>query len=120
MKIHVLLIFLAISLLGSCKTTPPVVVMTEPIDGEDCYPHRRTIQEFKELDAKIVLMGPRFIITTEDGKRRYQSCQLPEEFQNDGMVVIFSGIQVEILPGERRMAKPLRLISIKERKTKVE
>lgn len=117
MKIQALIITFAISLLSSCKTTPPVVVNTDSIDGVDCYPHRRTIQEFQELDAKIVLMGPHFIITTEDGKRRYQPCQLPEEFQEDGLEVIFSGIQVEILPGERRMARPLRLIDIKKRMT---
>lgn len=110
------MISVMLSACGSSKSTTEAA--SGPIDTDDCYPHRRTIQEFVNKEGLIGLVGPNYIITSIDGKQRYQACTLPEAFHQEDMEIIYTGTQVEILPGERRYAKPMRLRSIVEKKSK--
>lgn len=85
---------------------------------QDCYPHRKVILSFDNEPGVISKVGEYYIISDRSGKRRYQPCSFPEPFKKEGMEIRFSGEQVEINPGERRYAMPLRLFSLSSAESK--
>ena len=82
---------------------------------EDCHGKRRVSQTIEEVDASILKVADRYVISTDGGNSRYNPCDLPGKLKKDGILVRFSGEVLEIFPGERLIATPFRLKNIVER-----
>lgn len=80
-------------------------------DLEDCFHPRKTIRTIVNEEGKMLKVTGVYVIVSNI-KGRYQACEIPEEFQKEGMEVTFSGDKLEIYPNERRIATPLRLTNI--------
>lgn len=76
---------------------------------EDCYTPRKVIRELQREEGQIMLIGDQYVISMKSGNRRYQPCTMPKAFRKAELAVTFSGDQLEINPGERRIATPIRL-----------
>lgn len=94
-------------------TTKNAPVIEEP--EEDCHGKRNVSQTLEEVDASILKIGDKYVISTNNGNQRYNPCELPEKLKMEGILVRFSGEVLEIFPGERLMATPFRLWNIVER-----
>lgn len=82
---------------------------------EDCHGKRQVSQTLEEVDASILKVGEKYVISTDGGNNRYNPCELPDKFKKDGILVRFSGEVLEIFPNERLIATPFRLKNIVER-----
>jgi len=82
---------------------------------EDCHGKRMVTQTLEEVEASILKIGDKYVISTDSGNSRYNPCDLPKKLLVDGMPVRFSGEVLEIRPNERLMATPFRLKNIVER-----
>ena len=78
----------------------------------DCHGVRKTIRRIKNQDAEILKIGENYLLSIPPGTRRYNPCEVPEDFQTEGLKVTFTGLQLEIFPNERLMGTPLRLEDI--------
>lgn len=113
---RVMIPILLVSICCSCKTTTPVSPSDTPslgIDNQDCYPSRKVVYEHEAAEGRIGKVGDYYIIHHNNNTGRLQPCTLPAAFQQEDLKVIFSGDQVEINPGERRFAMPMRLHNIR-------
>jgi len=97
----------------SSTTTNTPYVNTTPT-SEDCYYPRKTIISVTDAVGKIAFVADTYLITNQDGTKRYQPCELPTRFSVEGMAVQYSGDKLEINPGERRIASPFRLQNIRQ------
>lgn len=96
----------------------PITTKGAPqLDGlkEDCHGKRQVSQTLEEVDASILKVGEKYVISTDGGNNRYNPCELPDKFKKDGILVRFSGEVLEIFPNERLIATPFRLKNIVER-----
>lgn len=82
---------------------------------EDCHGKRMVTQTLEEVEASILKVGDKYVISTNNGNNRYNPCDLPKKLMVGGMLVRFSGDVLEIRPGERLIATPFRLKNIVER-----
>ena len=82
---------------------------------KDCHGERLVTQNLEEVDGSIIEVAGRFVIGTNNGTDRYNPCELPGKFKQNGLSVRFSGEVLEIRPGERLIATPFRLRNIVER-----
>ncbi|MBT8448104.1 MAG: hypothetical protein KJO69_00330 [Gammaproteobacteria bacterium] len=110
-----LLFAVIIGLNYSCKSTQKDTANGSQLVTYDntCYEARKTLLTFDEAPGVIARIGDFYIITMNDGQKRLQPCKMPADFKREGLTVIFSGEQVEINPGERRFAMPLRLFTLR-------
>lgn len=79
---------------------------------EDCHGIRKSIRKVTKQEAEVIKIGNRYLISIPPGTRRFNPCEIPAELQNEGQKVLFSGIVLEIFPGERLMGTPFRLSAI--------
>jgi len=96
----------------------PITTKNAPEIGkpdEDCHGKRVITQSLEEVEASILKIGDKYVISTNNGNSRYNPCDLPTKLKQDGMLVRFSGEVLEIFPNERLMATPFRLRNIVER-----
>ncbi len=96
----------------------PITTKNAPELGdleEDCHGTRMVTQTLEGMDASILKVADRFVISTDNGINRYNPCDLPEKLKKGGMLVRFSGDVLQIQPGERLIATPFRLKNIVER-----
>ena len=85
--------------------------------SEDCYPDRKTVSGITRVTGRILKVGSIYAIALiDDDSRRYGPCNLTEQWQEEGKVVIFSGDVKEIRPNERWPATPFVLTMIGEKK----
>jgi hypothetical protein len=84
----------------------------ETVFDNSCYESRKTLLSFDNDIGEITRIGDFYIITMNKGKKRLQPCKLPNSFKEEGLQIMFTGEQVEINPGERRFAMPLRLFAL--------
>lgn len=92
-----------------CPPTDPGVTT---LNG-DCFSDRKTQKEISEAKGIIKIIANEYILVIEDNEyQRYQACNLGEEFNTEGLTVIFSGMIKEIYPHERRIAIPFVLTKI--------
>jgi hypothetical protein len=71
---------------------------------------------FNHIDAagRVGKVGDYYIIHHNNGTGRLQPCNLPDAFKVEDLRIVFTGDQVEINPGERRFAMPMRLHRIEK------
>lgn len=91
----------------------PTVYINEVPAEDDCYYPRKTIRSFEDQAATILHYSDEWVITVGSPDKRYVTCGIPEQFQKDGLLVIFSGDKLEVMPHEKRFAIPLRLQSMR-------
>ena len=84
-------------------------------DEEDCHGKRSVTQTLEEANGSIMKVTGMYVISMNDGNDRYQPCDLPKKYNQEGILVRFSGEVLEIFPNERRAATPFRLKFIAER-----
>jgi len=81
--------------------------MTEP-----CYEDREVTKEVTDEKATITKILDYYMFTTES--RRWQPCDVPTEFQKEGLKVIVSGQVMNIFPNERRAGTPFRTTALRK------
>ena len=79
--------------------------------AEDCHYPRKTIYTMENENGNIAFIANTYVIVTAEEKR-YQPCELPTNYQKEGLSVSFTGDKLEVMAHERRFATPLRLHSI--------
>lgn|GEM_PF-2588155 len=79
---------------------------------EDCHGVRKSIRKITNQEAEILKIGNRYLISVPPGTRRFNPCEIPADLQKEGQKVLFSGVVLEIFPGERLMGSPFRLTAI--------
>ena len=84
-------------------------------DEEDCHGKRAVIQTLEEADGVIMKVANMFVISMNEGTKRYQPCDLPKKFNKEGVLVRVTGEVLEIFQYERRAASPFRMTNISER-----
>ena len=112
-----LLLFVLVATCLCCKTKGTLTDASDTpstIDSDDCYPDRKVVYQHTDVDGRIGKVGDYYIIHHGEQTGRLQPCALPTKYQVEDLRVIFSGDQVEINPGERRFAMPLRLRTIEK------
>ena len=82
---------------------------------EDCHGKRRVSQTLEEVNASILKVGDKYVISADGGNSRYNPCELPSKLKKDGLSIRFSGEVLEIFTNERLIATPFRLKNIVER-----
>ena len=95
----------------------PVEVQEDSIITLPCsFDSRNTIGQIKEEKGVITRFSPEdetyFITPTNPDLPRLSPCNLPAEFQQDGLQVTFSGEIKEVYPNERWAAQPFKLHKI--------
>ncbi len=78
---------------------------------QNCYDERENESKLENAKGKVIVLMETYFIETENS--RLQPCELPQEFQKDGLKVTFSGDVKKILPTERRAGIPIHLSRIK-------
>lgn len=109
---RILLLTILISLCYGCKTTTATSQGSDTpdtIDGDDCYPNRKVVFNYIDAEGRVGKVGDYYIIHHNNGTGRLHPCTLPDAFKVEDLRIVFSGDQVEINPGERRLAMPIRL-----------
>jgi hypothetical protein len=81
---------------------------------QNCYQDREVNSRIEREIGKIEFMLDAFFISTENS--RYQPCEMPDSFQKEGLVIIFSGETRKPLPNERRAGTPIHLEQIELQK----
>ena len=84
-------------------------------DEEDCHGKRSVTQTLEEANGSIIKVAGMYVISMNEGTDRYQPCELPKKYNQECILVRFSGEVLEIFPNERRAATPFRLKFIAER-----
>lgn len=79
---------------------------------EPCYEDREVTQEVTDEKATITKILDYYMFTTES--RRWQPCDIPTEFQEEGLKVIVSGQVMSIFPYERRAGTPFRTTALRK------
>ena len=82
---------------------------------EDCHGKRAVTQSLEEVNGMSTKVAGTFVISTDDGARRYNPCALPKKLNKEGMLVRFTGKVLEVRAGERLFATPFRVENIVER-----
>ena len=82
-------------------------------DEEDCHGVRKGIRDLEDEIGYIMVSGSFYLITTDEGAKRYNPCDLPENLKVDGAKVRFSGKVLEIFMNERLVGTPFRLKSVR-------
>lgn len=86
--------------------------MQEQSTEEPCYPDREVTKEITEEKATMTKILDYYMFTTES--RRWQPCDVPIEFQEEGLKVIVSGQVMSIFPYERRAGTPFRTTALRK------
>ena len=89
-----------------------VTAMQEKSTDEPCYEDREVTKEVTEEKATITKILDQYMFTTES--RRWQPCDVPTEFQEEGLKVIVSGQVMNIFPYERRAGTPFRTTALRK------
>lgn len=81
-----------------------------------CYPNRQTVEVIKDQPGTVQQLGDGYFIEIDQASStmRFAPCNLPEDFKQNNLSVVFSGKQKEIFPNERWAGMPLELIKIKK------
>lgn len=86
--------------------------MQEKSTEEPCYPDREVTKVVTDEKATITKILDYYMFTTES--RRWQPCDVPTEFQEEGLKVIVSGEVMNIFPYERRAGTPFRTTALRK------
>jgi|GEM_PF-2254830 len=113
-----IILIVTLSMIG-CKSqkTPfqevadDTTYVNKNIEAEDCHYPRKTIYTIEAKNGNIALIAGTYVIVNAEEKR-YQPCELPANFQIEGLAVKFTGDKLEIMTHERRFATPFRLHKI--------
>jgi hypothetical protein len=105
--IRITAIFLLFSLI-KCASYSQV-----KLDLEDCYNDRANIDTITNQIGEIKLIAQTYCLVFNNGNKRYTPCNLPDSLKRDMPEVMFSGIEKEIFPYERRVGTPFVLSAIK-------
>ena len=81
---------------------------------EDCHGVRKTIQFLEDEVGVMMLVGNDYVISKDNGSKRWKPCKIPGKMKVEGMKVQFTGEVLEIFPNERLSATPFRLKSMRE------
>ena len=81
---------------------------------EECMDDRKTTTTHEDVNGKVLKLNDKlFVISINaDDTKRYKACNLPQKWEQDGLEIVFSGLEKEIMPNERWPGTPLRLTAI--------
>ncbi len=98
------------------KTKKTTIEAATPLG--DCMSDRKTVNTHENVDGKILKLNEKLYVISinADDTKRYKACNLDNKWQQDGMKVVFSGLEKEIKPNERWPGTPLRLTAISAKK----
>lgn len=91
-------------------TTKPAATDTKIVYNNKCHEDRKVTKEV--IDAKMTMV---YIMNTymfANESKRYQACEVPEEFHQEGLKVKLSGQVLEIRPNERRAGSPFNITAL--------
>jgi hypothetical protein len=80
------------------------------INDQDCFPERKVVSTMTAQEVSIIKKGDKFFCAYEN--THLEVCELPNQFQQEGMTCKIDGEVLEIYPNERRMGTPFRLQKI--------
>jgi hypothetical protein len=116
MRLFVFLISLVI-LKSSCQTEEITSDSLSLTSCKEAGVSRKTVGLIAETEATISFLtndgSILAIVPNNDKTKRYVACNLPKEAEKDGIGVIFTANELEILPNERLAGTPIELKSIK-------
>ena len=72
----------------------------------DCMPDRKDDGRIDSHEGAIQLISGSYVIQDMTDQGRYVACNLPENYQREGLSITFSLIKKEIYHNERRLAIP--------------
>jgi len=108
---------LLFGLLFLIKACPPTASAEEVKYNKDCFSDRATQGTLENQKGIVKKSGKGYIIfSADDDNRRFNPCNLEEEFSIEGLTIIFSGLEKEVFPNERWPGTPLVLQKIKKTK----
>jgi hypothetical protein len=83
------------------------------LDLEDCYNDRANTDTITNQIGEIKLIAQTYCLIFNNGNKRYTPCNLPDSLEKEIPLIVFSGIEKEIFPYERRVGTPFILSAIK-------
>jgi len=80
--------------------------------NNDCFSDRAVTKEVTDKEVSMTKVMNMFMFSYDS--TRWQACEVPTEYQKEGMKVKVSGQVLEIRPNERRAGTPFNITSIKK------
>lgn len=113
MRLFVVLISLLI-LKSSCATEE---VSAEAVLLKNCESTRKIVGKLAGIEANVTFLNNDgsivVIVPVGDQTKRFTACNLPKEYQKDGLSITFSANEHEIYPNERLVGTPIEFTTLK-------
>lgn len=106
-----LLIVVAILLFMGCNSSKTSLDPHSSQFENDCYPNRTAEYTFTNQEATIIKVTDRYLLSTQESKR-FLPCDIPAQYQTEGIKVLFSGQRLSTFPNERVIGTPLLLTEL--------
>ena len=86
------------------------------IESAFCLTDRETVAVVKDVTGILIKSGENYLIESHSSTDMiiFAPCNLPAEYQQPNLSVIFSGKQKEVFANEKWAGAPLELIKIKK------
>jgi len=92
------------------ETTKSEVKTTAISFNNDCYKDRAVTEEVADVEVSVTNVMNMFMFSFDN--TRWQACEVPKEFCEEGMKVKVSGQVLEIFPNERRAGSPFNITAL--------
>ena len=96
--------------LSTSESTSAVVQETSTSFNNDCFKDRAVTKEVTDIEVKMVEIMNTYMFSFDN--TRWQACEVPTAFHQEGMMVKVSGQVLEIKPNERRAGTPFNITAI--------
>ena len=79
-------------------------------NAKACFPERKVMSTLTAQEVSIIKKGDKFFCVHDN--THLEVCEMPSQFQKEGLTCKIDGEVLEIYPNERRMGTPFRLYKI--------
>ena len=114
------ILLLTASLLMTCgkKSSEKMMGKSESVESmsieiensSSCFPERKVVATLSAQEVSIIKKGDKYFCSYDN--THLEVCEMPGQFQEEGMTCKIDGEILEIYPNERRMGTPFRLQKI--------